>query len=1667
MPGNKKDDAIASFFGDDELDWIDEEDSDIVKRPPEVEEAIAAAAGSDLPSVDEPPPPVDEGPTVEVDAFVDESGAVAANETPAADLADESVPEVPTDDRRLPDTAVQVVAGSLLEAAQRLDGSLPPESRSVPPSADARAPRAKVPERTLEPEISRSLPPKPAFVPPRFEGRSTIAPRVADVEEVKEARVGVGRGLPTPPEQGRSLLRQLEASGSAGPEVAHQIARTLAFRLGDPEGAQAALEGLNDRSSAWLRWFLAPEDPDALRQYAETLEGRHASDRWRLLASQASDTLACLERAIEHDPEDVAGHLHRLSVVPSEGREPALQDLAAAVGAPGRVVHDLERVRLRLEASDPDGAREALESARAASPDHPGVLAMSEALGLSVEVPEEPLLEGWTAWKEAERREREGPPAAATEAWRRAVRGGGLDPMSAWWRACRHDPERLADAARASVEDLGERCTPMVRWAAALAQIRVRRWPDAVGLLAPLCGAFRPADHLMGVLCRVVLDEPDEIEAWGGEGSDEDPVSLCVRATLLERSDSDPVEVVLAWKRAVEAGAPALERLLDAAARAQDASGLRHALRGLWSQLPEGALRSGAGLELALLERSMAPTDSGAVGRALDLIDEAGAELGSAAEDLKGWTLWLSGSPGEAGRHWRSMPSDAGPTSTARTILAATLLRRADPEAAWETLEPLGAQDGASGGGAVHDTLAAWTQLQRLDLLHESFRSLGGRDGAGAAWLLAWFDGADLPVGEQVTGRGLLLALRAATATDPVERVRRWEDAAGGGVVRMAARAEAMVDSSPSVAAIILEGSHEDASPALARLAWRAGRPDLALRLQERAEGVSEASRAWLRVAAATSASALASAIEGLDKAHWGPLWAAVFHPHATNEVIAKIWQRLAEHESAPTPLRVEGARRCALRDLDGAAAWWERVLRWRPGEGEAFDAQHAALVDAADADGLRALYERHAPGERRRLAEALDRIGAWDPSVWEEVAERPDGTLYDAISWEIALQRAERFDALYDRWRARLAEASGEEAESLRDRCRWLLANRLAHTDRALEALRALREEHPEDQAIQADLARVEAAHGRLDEARRILSDLRESAQDPADRILVSRWTAQVMEDAEAYEEARAGWRQVLESAPEDLPALQGLRRIAEAREEWEELRVILNRQRSILKGHARSEATRSLARLLQGPMADLGGARENWQEVLHAAPDDLEAMTALLDIAIEEGEVEEVRKVGRALLQKTSGAERQETRSRIGVVLERAGRLDDALEVYVTGVDDAPVDVASVQAAVRVAQEVGDVTEHLRGLITLAEAADDPDASADLLAQAARIELTKRFDRDAAHRLFAQALDRAPTHPDALKFEATWLYEAARYDEALDVHRRLAPVMELDDLDDPDTRVDVTTFYHRFGSLLEMKGDPQAAFSRWSRVLELNPSHLPTLRALGPLAARSKDWPRVREVYSRLLELTGGQGEPAEVAEMYAMLGASDLHEGRLDKARKRILRALEVRPGFVPALQAKALLHERAGEWKSALEVYHDIIQTASPDEEEGAIIGGFLDKARILDEQLGHGDKAREHLAGCLAFKPGEPRGLLRMMEMSIRALDWEDASEYAQQALNGDLSDHLRATAWLGLARARRGMEDEDGARGALVRSLKLDRKLAGTTLTDEDDLHAKIKERLP
>jgi len=797
----------------------------------------------------------------------------------------------------------------------------------------------------------------------------------------------------------------------------------------------------------------------------------------------------------------------------------------------------------------------------------------------------------------------------------------------------------------------------------------------------------------------------------------------------------------------------------------------------------------------------------------------------------------------------------------------------------------------------------------------------------------------------------------------------------------------------------------------------------------------------------------------------------AVIRQGAEPGVLAEAHLALAGvAKGAAAATHAEQAGRCLLAagDADAARGAFELALEEVPGLASAREGLKQALIALKDVEAIKRLHKR-AKEEPETLGDALYAAGDLPGAVaaWQKAARTGD-----ALSLSLRTERAQAaagdWKGVFETLNARLPLLGAEGRAETMARCRWLLAERLASSDEAWEFYRRLHEASPNDVDVLESLARIAGARGETALAARYLEGLATSATRPADAARYYRRLAEAYEGTRDRDAARAAFGRALDALPDDPDALEGLRRLAEADGDWQGVVGVLARLASLQQGSGQIDRFAEIARIWEEKIGDRAVAAEAWRKVLDLAPEDPEALRRLVGLSEASRDWNAYVEYARALLPHLEGTDRTELMRKLGITLaEHLQRDDDAVRFLESASSSGDHDPAAMAVLERILSQRGD-WERVVELLRRTARTGSEQERLDALGRAARIKLDHLRDREGASALYAEILALAPDSPEALRYRADYLWEAGDFGGVADIYARLEPAELARDTEDFDTQVEVATFCFRFADALRRAGRTREAMERYQRALELNPNHLPTLEAIGPLYMDAMEWQRADKVWKQVLQLSAGAGNNELLSRVHASLGTVEFKLGQPDKARKRFAKALELRPNDIAALRGLGEVLFAAGDWHNLLNIYNNIIyHTQNPAD----VIDAYLQKGFVLDARLDLADKASQHYQKSLAFNPGQPLVLLRLAELALRRPDWAEAASLADRGLQLTVDEPaVKACLLLVRAVAYQAVGDTAAAREGYTEAVRLDpwldEHLTNTPVEDHESVHEALRARL-
>jgi tetratricopeptide (TPR) repeat protein len=652
------------------------------------------------------------------------------------------------------------------------------------------------------------------------------------------------------------------------------------------------------------------------------------------------------------------------------------------------------------------------------------------------------------------------------------------------------------------------------------------------------------------------------------------------------------------------------------------------------------------------------------------------------------------------------------------------------------------------------------------------------------------------------------------------------------------------------------------------------------------------------------------------------------------------------------------------LKDPARAAGAWRRILGIDPRHGRALRALRDSLVAAQDWDGLEDLY-----------AES----GDWEALV-DVLGSEADQNADPAIKVELSFRAARIFE---DRLGA--PERAARSYERV-----------FAVDPKNLRAARALAVIYERDEKwarlrVVLDLILSALPAKDKEERLRLLARLGELAQE------------RLRDGEAAFGYAAAAYK----IAPDDQDVRAGLELTAEAAAAFERVVVLYRARAEQAPADEALELRRRVAAISGDRLGDAEVAAAQYEKVLEAVPDDLEALGALERIYRAGQRSDRLHAVlERKLEHATDPGLRWTTLKDLAAIEE--GVLSDpesAAERYRAMSEIDPADREVLAALDRLAVAGERWGEVARILERRGELEDETSARVEFGGRLGLVKLDKLNDAEGAMDTFVSVLGLEPSHgPTVLALERMH-----------DAHPKLASQIgrALESVYEDSGRYDklVNVLQKR----LRVERDEAEVRRLRLRLAEVSGSKLgDAVGAYGAIESAFFETPSDRALWDQLAELADAAGQHKALANAYATaMEAGDLPQDdatelavRVAKIYDEVLGHPEEAESFHRRVLAHEPLNDRSFEalkelytgterWEELQNLYKTRIDQT---DDTGAKLDLLLQVCFLFEEILSKPDLAIETYERVLAIEPDHPaarRTLERLYEASER---WRDLAK---------------------------------------------------------------------
>ncbi len=547
-------------------------------------------------------------------------------------------------------------------------------------------------------------------------------------------------------------------------------------------------------------------------------------------------------------------------------------------------------------------------------------------------------------------------------------------------------------------------------------------------------------------------------------------------------------------------------------------------------------------------------------------------------------------------------------------------------------------------------------------------------------------------------------------------------------------------------------------------------------------------------------------------------------------------------------------------------------------------------------------------------------------------------------------------------------AAPSGTERAAIliqRAQLRW---RRLGDLEGAKQDLQRVLDIDADEPNATHMLAELYERLGRRDEAQRLLARVARDCKDPGFRSLLLCEVARLRELGNAApEEVVAAYRDALNADPENTHALRSLLRTARSAGDYPAVAKLCQTLASFEPGAVAASTLWESARLYAGRLRNTELAIESLQMACDRAPADLALLNDMAELYAQERRWDELAET---LERARDACDDPEEAGLLGLRLAR---------VRLERLHDGDAATLALEQAVATAPTLGParamlgrlyarrerwtkLCELLRGEL---EQSDAPERLAATHYRIGDIAEQRLGDLSTAREAYQRALESLPGYRPAVRALSRVYRRLELWQELIELYER--------ELQQADLRDDRIVILRRIAELWERKlEEPVCALSAYERLLAIEPSHLPALRALYRIYALGSRWADLIEVLRSEADQTMDRWRRITLLTEIAAVQDHKL-ESR-DDALASYLEVLGHAPAYQPALMAAGRILAARGDYEQLVSIHRQELANCEDPQQQSWLL---LKIGRLKDDELERPEEAAEAYNEALQLDPESP------------------------------------------------------------------------------------------
>jgi len=578
-------------------------------------------------------------------------------------------------------------------------------------------------------------------------------------------------------------------------------------------------------------------------------------------------------------------------------------------------------------------------------------------------------------------------------------------------------------------------------------------------------------------------------------------------------------------------------------------------------------------------------------------------------------------------------------------------------------------------------------------------------------------------------------------------------------------------------------------------------------------------------------------------------------------------------------------------------------------------------------------------------------------------------------------LAQFERWDDLLTLYASeiRLAEENEEKALLFYQSAR-VCRERIDDSDRAVQFLKQAADLSPHNLLVLNELEKVCGTSQRWQDLADAYERLVQVTGDAHQQValffkLGLLWEERLFDE----EQAIKAYSRIRQINPTYLPALQSLGKLFAKNQRWsDQIEMILAEASATTESRQAANRFFKAGEIYEEHVQDEEKAIEMYRLVLERVPTHLPALKALGSlynkhqrwpdlVALYEGELRVTR-----------------DRAQIVHLLEKLGTIydeklsdkDKAIATYQRILEEAPGYLPAVRLLARIYFQAGRWEDLIKINEMEASIVEDQNQVVALYHKNGEIYEEKLGDKDTAIEYYKKVVALQPTYLPTLSALGRLYLQRGQWEELINMYYQEIEVTQSQEV--------IVSLLFKIGELWEEKlVQEEKAIEAFLRVVGIDRTYLPALEALGRIYTKRREWNKRIDIYERELEVTSDERQ-----RIFLLFKIGEIYEekqGDVEQAIATYIKALQIDPGYVPALKSLIRLYTAAERWEDLVQAYSAELSSTSSASRKVALLQTL---AEIHERRLDHANNALTCYEQILSIEPNH-LATLRILEQVYR------------------------------------------------------------------------------